>query len=577
MAGEGLVSSVPSARALWVPRPVTVAIGTLSALASVLLFGAAGRDDSFITFWEAEQLADHGRLVNVNGARIEQSSSLAHVVVLALLHLITRASFPLLAVLVGSVCLIATVCMADRAAEMLRHGAGLPTAVVCALAFPLMYWSTGGLETLLASVAVLWFVVALASVVRAGAHARGAWGSLLASAVLIETVRPDTMVVAACAAVSAEAAALFVRRRAREWTADVDVRNAGRAAVVVVGVGVALALVRELYFHSVLPQPDLSKAGGFGTILQGASYLVTALPWWVSLPLVVALVAGVVVCVRRRQLVGLVAGEVVALGALSILFTRGDWMGGARLLVPYLPLAIALAVVGARSLPVPARRASAVVVALGEIALVVAFVNGATWLSPTESGATTTSPYAIAADTGAPIWTSWQWSGGTLPALPWYMADDAVRDRDSEFLKVATPVLRDVVDATPDGAQVTIASDQAGLVMYSWANAFPGRLHFFDTANVVTSSLEHCPHLLDVLAGTYMTYGNWAHYAGMCAPPLPDVVFEVGTISSFPALESRYHVVVSVDVLVRRTGVGARVSGGGAEFLAIRDGWTPGQ
>lgn len=571
------MAGAPASRPWWRSRPVVGVIATLSAFASVLLFGSAGRDDSYITFWEAEQLADHGRLVNINGARIEQSSSLAHVVLLAFLHVVTRAPIPLLGVIVGAVCLIVTICLAAYVADELRPGAGLPTALACATAFPLMYWSTGGLETLFASVAVLWFAIAVTRALHPGPHTWVTWVSLLASSVLVETVRPDTMIVAACVGVVVVIKSLVVSRmyQFKQWAAVFDLRHAWRIAAVVVGVGVALAAFREAYFHSLLPQPDLAKAGGLSTLSEGAQYLGNVLPWWVSTPLLAGTVAGVVVCVRQRRAMGIVATPIVALGVLSDLFTRGDWMGGARLLVPYLPLAIALAVVGLSGLPALARRPTLALAVLGELALLVAFVNGAVWLSPTESAAPTNDAYAIAADTGAPMWSSWQWPGGALPTEPWYTADNGTRMRDAEFLKLATPILRDLVSAVPTSQQITIASDQAGYVIYTWANDYPHRLRFYDTANVVTKDLESCPGVQGSRAGEIMTWGNWVLRAGTCAPPLPDVIFDVGTINSYPALLAHYHVVVSADVVVHRTGLGATVRGGGPEFLAIRDGWTP--
>ena len=40
------------------------------------LYGSAGHDDSHITFWASYTLSEFGEIVNYNGDRIEQSSSL---------------------------------------------------------------------------------------------------------------------------------------------------------------------------------------------------------------------------------------------------------------------------------------------------------------------------------------------------------------------------------------------------------------------------------------------------------------------------------------------------------------------
>jgi hypothetical protein len=193
-----------------------------------------------------------------------------------------------------------------------------------------------------------------------------------------------------------------------------------------IGAGAALALFREIYSHMFLPQPDIAKSGSFGNLNQGAHYLLTALPWWVSLPLVATAIARITACVRWRRGLGVVAATTLMLGARSIRFTRGDWMGGARPLVPYLPLYLALAIVSGMSLLPLVRHSTLAVVLEGELLLLVAFVNSSTRLSPTLAGATSAHPTQVAADVGAPLWSMWHWQDGTLPTLPWYLADNAI-------------------------------------------------------------------------------------------------------------------------------------------------------
>ena len=52
-------------------------------------FVSTGRDDSHITYWPAYTLAHFGDILNYNGERVEQSSSLLHVLVLATFHKLT--------------------------------------------------------------------------------------------------------------------------------------------------------------------------------------------------------------------------------------------------------------------------------------------------------------------------------------------------------------------------------------------------------------------------------------------------------------------------------------------------------
>ena len=55
-------------------------------LAGLLLFPSAGQDDTHITCWPAYTLSHFGQILNYNGQRVEQSSSLLQVLLLAVLH-----------------------------------------------------------------------------------------------------------------------------------------------------------------------------------------------------------------------------------------------------------------------------------------------------------------------------------------------------------------------------------------------------------------------------------------------------------------------------------------------------------
>ncbi|AUX28516.1 MULTISPECIES: hypothetical protein [Sorangium] len=63
------------------PRGSAVVIAVIAAfvLLGFVLLSAPGHDDSHITYWAAHTLEEHGQILNYNGERVEQSSSLAHV------------------------------------------------------------------------------------------------------------------------------------------------------------------------------------------------------------------------------------------------------------------------------------------------------------------------------------------------------------------------------------------------------------------------------------------------------------------------------------------------------------------
>ena len=119
------VSSAASRR-IWrlVPPAVLVTVG-------LLLFPSAGHDDTHITCWPAYTLSHFGQILNYNGDRVEQSSSLLQVLLLAALHKVTRIDVVTLAKLssiaFGIGTLLALFTLVARSAD---RWAGLCAALV---------------------------------------------------------------------------------------------------------------------------------------------------------------------------------------------------------------------------------------------------------------------------------------------------------------------------------------------------------------------------------------------------------------------------------------------------------------
>src|ERR1019366_6754129 len=245
-------------------RAAVFSVATLSCVLA-LVFGIGSRDDPYITFWVAEQFAKSGRLVNINGASIEQSSSLAHVMVLAALYFMPRGRLPVLAYGVGPAGLFATVLLSASLAGRVRAGTQLPTACVVALAFAVVYWATGELETDLAAAGVLWFLVSLHRLLTSVELRRWTVAGFVASSVLVVTVRPDTMIVALLVCLVVVAVALLGAARGgviARVGPPLDLRRSTLALGAVAVTAGLLGLFRELVFRQLLPQPEIAKSGG---------------------------------------------------------------------------------------------------------------------------------------------------------------------------------------------------------------------------------------------------------------------------------------------------------------------------
>lgn len=552
---------------------IAVPVVGLASCALASVFGIGARDDPYITFWVAEQLAKTGHLVNINGVAVEQSSSLAHVLVLAALYFVTRAPMPVLGYVVGMCGFFATVWLGARLAGRIRPGSELVTAVVIGLAFPLAYWATGELETDLASAALVWFVLSLADLLASERPGVLRIAGFVASVLLVVTVRPDTMLVAVFVSAVAFGASLLARRvdlGAR--LPGISVRRAGGAAAVVVLTVLALTGARELVFGSALPQPELVKAGGISWFSRGFSYVFTSFPWWMWFVFLALVLAGLWWSLAHRSVHGLVAAAGFAGGVVVICFSRGDWMGGARLLVPYLAPGFVLMVVGGSSFRTWARRGALGALVAIECVTFVMFSDGVSWLSSQYSLLVPSASTSFGADYGSAYGASYQSSDPHAPPLPWYVSWSFIETRDALFLSVATPIVRQLIAREPPGRKITVASNQAGFIFYTWANEFPGKLHFIDTESLATTAFRRCHGLFASYAGELMSIDRWAADAGKCAPALPDLYFSPsGTVG----LDRYYHQVASLLLTYDRRGITETRRLETSELLAVRDGWSP--
>jgi hypothetical protein len=554
---------------------IAVGLVALGSCGLATVFGVGARDDPYITFWVAEQLAKTGRLVNVNGVHLEQSSSLAHVLVLAALYFVTRAPMPVLGYAVGMCGLFATVCLSATLAGRIRAGAELATAVAVGVAFPLAYWATGELETDLAAASLAWFVLTLHGVLTVDRLSRRRVAAFAASTLLVVTVRPDTMIVALLVSLASLAVSLVGVAADGSLATRLPViafRRAGAAAGGVAAAIVLLAGFRELVFHALLPQPELVKSGGPSWFTRGFSYVFTSFPWWMWLVFVALWVLGARWAALHRSVAGYLVGSAFAGGIVVICFSRGDWMGGARLLVPYLALGVVLMVVGGWSLRAWARRGAIGALLAVECVAFVLFANGVPWISSQYAFLVPSASTANAADDGSAYGATWVSSVKDPPPLPWYEAWSFIETRDALFLSVATPVVRALVAKETPGEPITVASNQAGLVFYTWANEFPGKLRFIDTESLATNDFSRCRDLFASYAGELMSIQRWGVDAGRCAPPLPDLFF---TPSSSVGLQTHFHVVASMWIFYTRRGITESHVLGSTEVLAQRDGWSP--
>lgn len=338
---------VPATRrqhGVWVGAVIVALAGCLAWTRS------AGIDDAYISYRYAFNLVHGQSLVFNAGERVEATSDLLWVLLLAVCQL-AGVALPVAGYLLGALSLLATVCLTYRLAVRLSLPplvAGVTTMTV-ALSTDLVAGATMGLEGGLYT-ALLLGVILLCDVTTG-------WRSpLLAVAVVaLAATRPEGIVVGSALMIVRLFLPSFRLQRDRLVTSIVAFGGVG-----------ALELVRFQYYGSWLPMSVTAKRDiGYSPLNSlvyhfpgGVKYLLLL----GGLPLIVAAIAGfasaawIVRNPGQRQnpsssILIWSASLAVLLGLLLPLLSSGDWMPYARLVVPYLPLAAVLGVVLLRATP----------------------------------------------------------------------------------------------------------------------------------------------------------------------------------------------------------------------------------
>ena len=518
-----MTSTIRRHAASW---PVLLPIAGLIAL-SVSLFPSAGRDDAYITYWAAHTLREFGEIANLNGAHIEQSTSLLHVLVLGALSLVTTLPVPAIGPPMSVVFGVLTVVYAFEFARLyVGRWYAMGAGMIVATAAPFVYWTTGGLEgtmTALAAIALLYHVTRYVERPGAGKPPATVWVAM--GAFLL--ARPEAIFIIASALI-----ALFVMLRLRGISAADDrleshalaIRKLLWAALASVVLMAAIYAFKTVYFGDWLPQPVTAKLAD-GDLLaragEGVEYLITALlPPPISL-LPFFAVAGMVHFARKfaRDEPEFVGGLLLALYALAyvafIIIVGGDWMEGSRFIVPVIPALAVLAVV-----VVPRIKLRDIqIYAIGGI--VALHVVGAVWFAKFGSVST-------------PIWDVSRVEQSDLPIerYSWFARPNRTHLRDMPVVEELTSVierLRPEVDG-----KLAIMSGQAGFVPYHAIGPHYGRVEFIDRRGVTTPHFTDCEitgeverdstGLLRVLP-TYLAFAD--DIERRCGIKRPHVIFEL--------------------------------------------------
>lgn len=501
---------------------LTIALLTLTPAAiGLVLFTSSGRDDAHITYWAAHTLSTQGQVLNYNGERLEQSSSLLHVLLLAGISKLMPLSIATTARILSVFGALAIVWMTYRLAEQSAKGRGLQAAMLVATASPIAYWSMSGMETTVAAALALATVTVI---VRLLSGETGPmfklWAIVVGGAFLI--ARPESPPVLACAAAMMFVVMLYREKHSPQPNAS-GIRSCSIRVLIVGSVVVAISVlvmgVRWWYFGAAFPHPVLAKSDGL-SIASGMDYLVRhafegagSLLWCLAF----GGIALTLVMLVRRQAAALADAVSVSFlcAYLAFLITSGgDWMEGGRFLVTAIPFAALSAVALVHRITRPEYQRSVVV------AVAILQCLSAVQLARTRS-------------TGMPLWAaiSHRHDANEFQSFSWLERTNRVNRRDMPLVGPLRNWVQTIHGQT--GQPVTIMSHNMGMIAYYVSLTDRGRTRFIDTHALSTPDFLQC----DVTAarprsqwGLAIGYDDYFRMLPKiesdCSCDKPDIIFD---------------------------------------------------
>ena len=499
-----------------------------------LLFPSAGHDDTHITCWPAYTLSHFGQILNYNGDRVEQSSSLLQVLVLAALNkltdvdLLTLAKLSSIAFGAASVLLlfILVTRLTDRAAAFCA-------AMLAATSTPIAYWAFSGMETALVSFTGLWLIVTAADYLT-GRPGASVWKPALAVSAFA-LVRPEAPLLIVCLLASALAVAHLHGMYTRGDTVRRKAIGQRETLLLALAALVCASLFafRWMYFGALVPQPATAKFPSFSIhkVVEGLHYFKRHA--WNDGPATATVTVAIVLSVCVAALSQLRARTLNVYGVLSLLFvvgyvccvvvSGGDWMEGGRFLAHFLPVAIGF-------IPLAVEAVSRHRWAMPVITAVLVTLQGTTVVTFTKNSSPSLPLWA---DVGTAV-------GDVRGRYSWFERHNRINVRDMQMIDQLDDVITQISSRTP--GPLVVFSGQMGIVPYRVALRHFGRVRFQDRFGLIERTLTDCaitrsaPRDTGGLIVSFEEYfAKLSELEQSCRITRPDLIYSLGDFTSAAA------------------------------------------
>jgi len=460
----------------------------LAFLHGLFLYGATtGFDDTYITYWAAQTLSDFGQIMNYNGESVEQSSSLLHTILLAILHKISGISMPVLGIFFSATMGGLTILAAWRLAVFLNLQSAWFVAFFLALFPYLVYLSFSGLETTLVALIV---VLLTYSIIRFLTEKISLSISLLTffSICAYILARPEAIFVMLAFLIGIvlyfvvhhfflkkSSDSLYGKKDFQKWLILVSISLV---------IFVLLSLWRFQTFGQIFPQPVYAKASGIHVerLITGIAYFFEQY-WIPSLVILTILVGGSLYDLflhpnheKKKEAFMIMISFIVATLAF-IVTSGGDWMSGGRFIVPILPLLIISGLYAITK--VPKLMGSAILMSLA----LTAIFDAAKFPRADSRGI----PLSRANAVYSPVLQDFNLSENTFS---WVEIANRERLRDIPFIIMLNIVIERLLptQSTP----LTIFSGQMGMVPFYITHDHFKQIQFLDRFALTTNDFTNC-------------------------------------------------------------------------------------
>ncbi|MCP4362620.1 MAG: hypothetical protein GY796_31845 [Chloroflexi bacterium] len=529
-------------------------------------------DDAYITFWSAHILAETGEIVNYNGDRVEQSSSLAFVVLLAIFVKLLPIVLPTFSPLLSGIFGAGTVFLTQRLMSQLNPALSIYAGLLVGSATSLIVWSVSGMEATFLAFLAVWYLLTLTDFIENKFTIQK--GLLIGTTtVLYLMARPESVFVI-ISVLLALIALLFFRLKlienANREEALVTLQRARTVILFTILAATVLGIFRHLYFGDWFPQPVSAKISGLSRskLIYGINYMLDNA--WLNYDSAIWILGlmGISFSLFRsvketrlcylRTLVMLFTASY----ASFILFSGGDWMIGGRFLVPLLPGMVIMALEILQFIK-PARLMKLVIGLMVSIQIF------------------TTFAFARNESFGGPIWAAEHVNYSLLPDdSSWFEQ----RQRHTYHDIAMTTQLDNIIQklrTQKGGEKVSILSGQMGQVMFYVTSRNYGHLHVIDRYALVTRDFTSCPITASnprFSVGLIVSYDFFFEHSEeiekTCSIKRPDIIWDWGSsIHNKKSIEEKgYSIVYWQDGFVIN---GSEWFPGSAvkarEFIAVRN------